>query len=100
MCVSHAINNHRENCLEEVNENALRIIVKWFELIRDVFPGGRWWNLRDFEQNVDGSPIAAEPITVLQALREMWALLAEEKWILYTALGALAVAAVRIGYSL
>ncbi|XP_047956660.1 ABC transporter B family member 26, chloroplastic-like isoform X1 [Salvia hispanica] len=94
MCVSHAINNHRENCLEEVNENALRIIVKWFELIRDVFPGGRWWNLRDFEQNVDGSPIAAEPITVLQALREMWALLAEEKWILYTALGALAVAAV------
>ncbi|KAG6394640.1 hypothetical protein SASPL_145229 [Salvia splendens] len=86
MYVSHAINSHRENCLEEVNGNALRMIVKWFELIRDVFPGGRWWNLRDFEQNVDGSPIAAEPITVLQALREMWALLADEKWILYTAL--------------
>ncbi|KAL1536481.1 ABC transporter B family member 26, chloroplastic-like isoform X3 [Salvia divinorum] len=94
MYVSHALNNHRENSLEAINENALRMIVKWFELIRDVFPGGRWWNLRDFEQNVDGSPIAAEPITVLQALREMWALLADEKWILYTALGALAAAAV------
>ncbi|XP_042030128.1 ABC transporter B family member 26, chloroplastic-like isoform X2 [Salvia splendens] len=94
MYVSHAIKNHRAKCSEEVNINALRIIVKWFDLIRDVFPGGRWWNLRDFEQNVDGSPIAAEPITVLQALREMWALLADEKWILYTALGALAVAAV------
>ncbi|KAI3474917.1 hypothetical protein Pfo_030228 [Paulownia fortunei] len=33
-------------------------------------------------------------MTVLKALRQMWALVADEKWILYTAFGALTVAAV------
>ncbi|XP_057768926.1 ABC transporter B family member 26, chloroplastic-like isoform X2 [Salvia miltiorrhiza] len=92
--VWHAVKHDRENCLEERNKNAPHIIVRWFELVRDVFPGGCWWNLTDFEQNVDGLPIAAESITVSQALREMWALVADEKWILYTAFGALIIAAV------
>ncbi|XP_057770867.1 ABC transporter B family member 26, chloroplastic-like [Salvia miltiorrhiza] len=98
--VWHAVKHDRENCLEERNKNAPHIIVRWFELVRDVFPGGCWWNLTDFEQNVDGLPIAAESITVSQALREMWALVADEKWILYTAFGALIIAAMVSNLSL
>ncbi|KAH6774401.1 transporter associated with antigen processing protein 1 [Perilla frutescens var. hirtella] len=94
MYVLHALKHNREDCFVERNETALDMFVKWFQSIRDTFPGGRWWNLRDFEQNVDVSPSAAEPVTVLKALRKMWALVADEKWILYTAFGALIVAAV------
>lgn len=89
MSVSHALKRNREDFFDERNETAQDMFVRWFELIRDVFPGGRWWNLRAVE-----SPIAAAPITVLRALREMWALVADDKWILYTAFGALIVAAV------
>lgn len=94
MSVSHALKHNREDFFDERNETARDMFVRWFELIRDVFPGGRWWNLSAVEENVDGSPIAAAPITVLNALREMWALVADDKWILYAAFGALIVAAV------
>lgn len=95
MSVSHAFKQNREDCYGQRNET-LHIFRRWFEFIRDIFPGGSWWNLSDIEQKIDRSPIAAKPITVLKALSQMWALVADEKWILYTAFGALTVAAVRV----
>lgn len=65
------------------------------QFICDIFPGGRWWQLSAFEQKVGSSAIGAEPMTVLKALSQMWALVADEKWILFTAVVTLSVAAVR-----
>lgn len=93
---SLALKHDEGNSTEEEDANAAHVFVKWFELVRDVFPGGSWWDLRDFEQNFDGSSIVAEPVTVWRALGEMWALVADEKWILYAAFGALTVAAVSV----
>ncbi|KAL2532266.1 ABC transporter B family member 26 [Abeliophyllum distichum] len=73
-----------------------RDLMKYFTFSRDggiLFQGGNWWNLCDSEQLVDGSPTAAKPVTVLNALSKMWALVADQQWVLYTAFGALTVAA-------
>ncbi|PIN01196.1 Peptide-transporting ATPase [Handroanthus impetiginosus] len=91
--VSSACKQNPEACCEQMNET-LQIFKRWFEFIRDTFPGGSWWNLSDFERKIDGSPTAAKPLTVLTALKQMWALVADEKWILYIASGTLAIAAV------
>ncbi|KAG8384865.1 hypothetical protein BUALT_Bualt04G0162800 [Buddleja alternifolia] len=90
--VSNAYKQNRENCRYEKDET-LDIFKRWMAFIREVLPGGSWWNLCDFEREIDSSQIAAKPVTVLKALSQMWALLADEKWICYTAFGALTVAA-------
>ncbi|KAK4417807.1 ABC transporter B family member 26, chloroplastic [Sesamum alatum] len=89
--ISDAFKQNREGCCDA--RNATLHSKGWMETVRDIFPGGSWWNLNDFEQNTNGSPVAAKPMTVLEALSEIWALVADEKWILYTAFGALTVAA-------
>lgn len=63
-----------------------------FKRWRDYVPGGNWWDLYDSEPLIDG----AKPVTVLNALSKMWALVTDEHWVLYTAFGALTVAAVSL----
>ncbi|KAL3629181.1 hypothetical protein CASFOL_026403 [Castilleja foliolosa] len=91
--IPKAFKQTREDRCDTRNET-LHILKRWFEFIRGVFPGGLWWDFSGLEGEIDGSPIAAKPMTVLKALEQMWALVVDEKWILYTAFGALAVAAV------
>ncbi|KAL0377392.1 UNVERIFIED_CONTAM: ABC transporter B family member 26, chloroplastic [Sesamum radiatum] len=88
---SDAFKQNREGCCD--TRNGTLHFKGWMENIRDIFPGGSWWNLNDFDQNTNGSPVAAKPMTVLEALSQIWALVADEKWILYTAFSALTVAA-------
>ncbi|GFP93456.1 ABC transporter b family member 26 chloroplastic [Phtheirospermum japonicum] len=91
--IPKAFKQTREGCCDSRNET-LHIFKGWFEFVRDIFPGGRWWDLSCFEGEIDSCPTTAKPMTVLKTLKQMWALVADEKWILYTAFGALAVAAV------
>ncbi|XVE67870.1 hypothetical protein DITRI_Ditri09bG0022600 [Diplodiscus trichospermus] len=56
-----------------------------------VQPRRSWWNLGDVEAP-KSSPV--EPVTVLIALKRMWSLIQDDKWIIFLALGALIVAAV------
>lgn len=93
--VSNALKQSREDCSDQRN-GTLRDSERWVEFIRDILPGGSWWNLSDCEREIGGSPIASKTMTVGEALREMWALVADEKWVLYVAFGALTVAAVRL----
>lgn len=39
---------------------------------------------------------AAKPITVIFALRRMWELIADDRWVVIVAFGALVIAAVRV----
>ncbi|KAL0351045.1 UNVERIFIED_CONTAM: ABC transporter B family member 26, chloroplastic [Sesamum radiatum] len=82
--ITDAFKQNREGCCDTRNETLH--FKGWMETIRD----------NDFDQNTNGSPAAAKPMTVLEALSQIWALVADEKWILYTAFGALTVAAVRL----
>ncbi|KAL2240556.1 UNVERIFIED_CONTAM: ABC transporter B family member 26, chloroplastic [Sesamum indicum] len=90
--ISDGFKQNREGCCDTRNE-ALHF-KGWMETVRDILPGGSWWNLNDVDQNTNGSPVAAKPMAVMEALSQIWALVADEKWILYTAFGALTVAAV------
>ncbi|KAL8043794.1 hypothetical protein ABFX02_08G007900 [Erythranthe guttata] len=93
VCVSNVLHRNREAICDQMN-GTLHNLKRWFEFIRSIFPGGTWWNLSDSEHKIDGSTMAAKPLTVLKALRQMWALVADEKWILCAAFVALTVAAV------
>ncbi|KAK9272693.1 hypothetical protein L1049_003070 [Liquidambar formosana] len=53
-------------------------------------PGGSWWSLWDSE---DVETRATKPITALVALRRMWDLVADDKWVVFVAFCALTVAA-------
>ncbi|XP_059670104.1 ABC transporter B family member 26, chloroplastic-like isoform X2 [Cornus florida] len=70
----------------------LDIIKRWVVLIRSVFLGGSWWNLYE-PREVESTPMAVKPITVSSALRQMWALVENDKWVIYTAFGSLTIAA-------
>ncbi|VFQ87694.1 unnamed protein product [Cuscuta campestris] len=65
-------------------------IRKWVHLVRDIFPGGSWWRLSPEE--VDAG-MTAEPVTVVRALRRMWELIAEDRWLIFSAFAALVVTA-------
>ncbi|XP_058188176.1 ABC transporter B family member 26, chloroplastic-like [Rhododendron vialii] len=61
---------------------------------RHLLPGGRWWNLSGGSDEVENTTEAeAKPVTVLIALRRIWALVGEEKWIAYAAVASLTLAA-------
>ncbi|KAL3833125.1 hypothetical protein ACJIZ3_007861 [Penstemon smallii] len=85
--ISEPLNEAPDHSSHE-REEALRILKRWIKFVQAVLPGGSWWNLPDFNRE-----IGAKPMTVFEALSRMWALIADEKWILYTAFGALTVAA-------
>lgn len=64
---------------------------KWVNFAREIFPGGDWWRLSTEEV---GDVISAKPVTVLRALKKMWDLIAEDRWVVFTAFVALIVTAV------
>lgn len=64
---------------------------KWIKFVREVFPGGEWWRLSSEEIDVG---LSSKPVTVLRALQKMWELIAQDRWVVYTAFIALIVAAV------
>lgn len=70
-----------------------KVLESWVGLVRSVLPGGSWWSLRE-NDNVEIT--AAKPITVILAVRRMWELIAEDRWIVFVAVGSLVVAAVRV----
>lgn len=63
---------------------------KWVNFAREIFPGGDWWRLSTEEV---GDVISAKPVTVLRALKKMWDLIAEDRWVVFTAFVALIVTA-------
>lgn len=68
---------------------------------RRLLPGGRWWNLSGGSDEVENtSEEEAKQVTVLIALRRIWALVGEEKWVVYAAVASLTIAAVRVGLCL
>ncbi|KAI5651150.1 hypothetical protein M9H77_37155 [Catharanthus roseus] len=75
------------------NDDYIDILRRWINVIRSVLPGGSWWNLYSSEELNFKFPTAAKPISVWHALRTMWLLVADEKWILYIAFGSLTIAA-------
>ncbi|KAK9108201.1 hypothetical protein Syun_024212 [Stephania yunnanensis] len=62
----------------------------WTEILRSVIPGGTWWELPHHVELGD-----AEPVTVVSALRRMWDLVAQDRWVVLVAFVGLVVAAVR-----
>lgn len=64
---------------------------KWVTFVREILPGGEWWSLST--EGV-GDVISAKPVTVLRALKKMWDLIAEDRWVVFTAFVALIVTAV------
>ncbi|KZV17809.1 ABC transporter B family member 26, chloroplastic-like [Dorcoceras hygrometricum] len=71
---------------------ALRDKVKrWFKFVREIFPGGEWWRLSSEEIDV---ALSAKPVTVLLALQKMWEMVAQDRWVIYTAFVSLIATAV------
>ncbi|KAL7093755.1 hypothetical protein ACP275_11G059600 [Erythranthe tilingii] len=64
---------------------------KWVKFVREVFPGGEWWRLSTEEVE---SVFSAKPVTVFRALRKMWELVAEDRWVVFFAFVALIITAV------
>ncbi|XP_073159345.1 ABC transporter B family member 26, chloroplastic-like [Henckelia pumila] len=90
--VSNSIKQASDYCCGD-RDAVNHVLKRWAEIIRGVFPGGRWWRLTDSEREIGSSSIAAKPMTVLSALNQMWALINDEKVVLYTSFGALTIAA-------
>ncbi|XP_073132658.1 ABC transporter B family member 26, chloroplastic [Henckelia pumila] len=63
---------------------------KWINFVREIFSGGEWWRLSSEEIDVG---LSSKPVTVLRALQKMWELVAQDRWVIYTAFVALIVAA-------
>lgn len=59
--------------------------------VRDFLPGGSWWRL-SAEEDVDAG-MTAEPVTVIRALKKMWELVSQDRWLIYSAFAALVVTA-------
>jgi hypothetical protein len=64
-------------------------------LVRSVLAGGDWWSLGEDVSNVEIKEVAT-PITVVFALHRMWELIADDRWLIFVAFGALLIAAVRV----
>ncbi|KAG8366046.1 hypothetical protein BUALT_Bualt17G0035300 [Buddleja alternifolia] len=65
---------------------------KWVDFVRELLPGGDWWRLSS-ENEVD-VVVSAKPVTVLRALGKMWELIAQDRWVVFTAFVALIVTAI------
>ncbi|KAL5572785.1 hypothetical protein UlMin_022382 [Ulmus minor] len=68
------------------------VIGNWVRFVGSVFPGGSWWSLCDSEHE-EKQFAAAKPVTVWFALRRMWELVGEDRWIVFVAIGGLIIAA-------
>ncbi|KAJ1412152.1 P-loop containing nucleoside triphosphate hydrolase [Sesbania bispinosa] len=56
--------------------------------VASILPGGRWWTLPEHPEDDD-----AEATAAMLALRRMWELVADERWVTFVAFGSLLVAA-------
>ncbi|KAF5961643.1 hypothetical protein HYC85_002852 [Camellia sinensis] len=68
------------------------VLERWVIFMRSVLPGGSWWNLSDSNE-VGSKAREAKPVTVLLALRRIWALFADDRWVIYAALVSLTIVA-------
>ncbi|KAK2975249.1 hypothetical protein RJ640_028001, partial [Escallonia rubra] len=66
---------------------------EWMVFIRSVLPGGSWWDLCDPEEDLDATLAMAKPVTVLHALRRMWALVEDHRLAIFAAFASLTIAA-------
>ncbi|XP_010251085.1 PREDICTED: ABC transporter B family member 26, chloroplastic [Nelumbo nucifera] len=73
----------------ENNVGFLETWRRWVVFLRSVVPGGNWWRLSDDVEVFT----TAKPVTVLFALRRMWELVANDRWIIFAAFAALILAA-------
>lgn len=74
----------------EENIGFSKVLQRWVVFLRSVFPGGSWWKLCDSKEV---ETMETKVITVMVALRGMWGLLSNDKWVIFVAFGALIVAA-------
>lgn len=86
----YPVKKEEEGSLKRYEEGWLK---KWVEFVRYILPGGEWWRLSN--EGVDGV-IVAKPVTVLVALKRMWELIAQDRWLIFTAFAALILAAVSL----
>ena len=87
-----SIQNAPEVSRDRRNAELFERVRRWIGSVRTVFPGGSWWS---FSDDVDVK-LLAKPVTVLQALIRMWHLVAQDRWVIFTAFATLIVAAVRV----
>ncbi|KDP26656.1 hypothetical protein JCGZ_17814 [Jatropha curcas] len=85
--------NNTELYEEDQSEDNLELherILKFFEFLPSILPGGNWWS---FSEDVEVKYLA-NPVTLWQALGRMWQLVAQDRWVIFAAFSALIVAAV------
>lgn len=63
---------------------------KQLEFVTSILPGGDWWTLPEHRED------EAEPTAAILALRRMWELVADERWVAFVAVGSLFIAAVSV----
>ncbi|KAK3032071.1 hypothetical protein RJ639_036285 [Escallonia herrerae] len=71
----------------------VEVLKGWMVFIRSFLPGGSWWDLCDPEEDLDATLAMAKPVTVLHALRRMWALVEDRRLAIFAAFASLTVAA-------
>ncbi|KAL3526386.1 hypothetical protein ACH5RR_011042 [Cinchona calisaya] len=84
--------SYQNNELKNGDDN-FDVLKEWVNFVSSVFPGGSWWNLDNEAENEESSLPSHKPITVTYALARMWALVADQRWVFYTAFAALTIAA-------
>uniref|UniRef100_A0A5B7BJY3 ABC transporter B family member 26 n=1 Tax=Davidia involucrata TaxID=16924 RepID=A0A5B7BJY3_DAVIN len=89
----YSVQNNPENSLEsygEDNVEEFRVrLRRWISFLRSILPGGSWWS---FPEHVELG-MTAKPVTVFRALRRMWELIAEDRWVIFAAFSALILTA-------
>ncbi|KAD2803966.1 hypothetical protein R6Q59_031821 [Mikania micrantha] len=71
--------------LSGVSERLLKLV----RLIPSLLPGGKWWRFLDEVEIMQN----AKPVTLVRALRRMWGLIANDRWVIFSAFSALVVTA-------
>lgn len=90
---SEAYQNDDDDGLQ-IGDSNFDKLKEWVNIFRSFIPGGSWWNLYNAEGKQHSSPTPDNPVSLPYALARMWALVADQRWVLCTAFAALAIAAV------
>ena len=64
--------------------------------LKEVLPGGRWWKLEKEDEQGERSDAAKKKVglSVVTALKRMWLLVAEDRWVVFVGFVSLVGAAV------
>ncbi|XP_061365648.1 ABC transporter B family member 26, chloroplastic-like isoform X1 [Gastrolobium bilobum] len=73
---------------EEAVSGFQKLLGKRVGFVASILPGGSWWTLSEHREED-----AEQPTAVMLALRRMWELVADKRWVAIVAFGSLAVAA-------